>query len=267
MKQQMKITVPEPCHESWDAMTPSGCGRFCGSCQKVVVDFTTMTDGQILEVFKKAGSNTPCGHFLETQLNRPLVAPESQSTWRWLAGRAAAIVLLVQSATLAVAQQKKPAKVTGTPPKLHHLVTAKKTVHEICGRVVDDRTGQGVEGMTVTIDGTTLQATSMAGGIFRIALPDSFYMQQMTLYVKRTAEDEYKEWFQYDNYQLSWADMLAGKEALLPRYKVEVLPQHTITERPEYRTYTGIAPHTYTEPARARKHWMKHLFKRKKNNG
>lgn len=263
MKKTMQISVPEPCHENWDAMTPTSCGRFCGSCQKVVVDFTTMTDAQILDVFKKAGDATPCGHFLETQLNRTLMEPKPQSIWRRLAGRAAAIVLLVQSATLATAQQKKLAKVTGIPPKPHQPVTAKKPVREICGRVVDDRTGSGVEGMIVTIEGTTLQATSLAGGIFRIGLPDSFYMQQMTLYVKRTAEDENKEWYQYDNYQLSWNDMLAGREVLLPRYKAEVLPQHTIMERPAYRTYTGIAPHTYTEPARSRKHW----FKRKKNNG
>lgn len=243
-------------------MTPSGCGRFCGACQKTVVDFTTMTDGQILDIYKRAGNDTPCGHFLASQLDRPLTPPKPTGIWMHIARRAAAVVLMVQAAVVAVAQQKKPVKLVGKSALVHKPYTAAKPVHEICGRVVDDKTEQGIEGVTVSMNGTDLRAVTMAGGIFRIVLPDTFYMQQMALYVKHTAEDEYKEWYHYDNYQLSWADMLVGKEVLLPRYKVEVLPQHNVIDRPVPQTYTGIAPFRYTEPPKARKHW----FKREKKN-
>lgn len=70
MKKQY-LHIPEPCHENWDAMSPAQQGRFCGSCSKEVVDFSSMTDRQILDVLSKAAGNT-CGRFTESQLERPI---------------------------------------------------------------------------------------------------------------------------------------------------------------------------------------------------
>jgi hypothetical protein len=64
------ITIPEPCHEGWHNMLPAEKGRYCQSCSKTVVDFSGMSDAEILEAIKqKPGS---CGHFSRHQLNRPL---------------------------------------------------------------------------------------------------------------------------------------------------------------------------------------------------
>ena len=45
MERNFKITIPQPCHENWDQMTPKDNGRFCLSCSKTVVDFTSMPSG------------------------------------------------------------------------------------------------------------------------------------------------------------------------------------------------------------------------------
>jgi hypothetical protein len=74
MPKHLQITVPKPCHENWDAMTPEQKGRFCGVCSKTVVDFTLMTDGQILDAIKNNKGNA-CGRFTSDQLNRTLVEP------------------------------------------------------------------------------------------------------------------------------------------------------------------------------------------------
>ncbi|WP_088399431.1 hypothetical protein [Flavobacterium oreochromis] len=60
----IKITIPQPCHENWNEMTPAEKGRFCAVCQKTVIDFTKSTDKQIAETF----ATTPqlCGRFLTT---------------------------------------------------------------------------------------------------------------------------------------------------------------------------------------------------------
>ena len=42
--QNIIIRIPEPCHEDWNKMTPDTNGKFCGSCQKSVFDFSNKTD-------------------------------------------------------------------------------------------------------------------------------------------------------------------------------------------------------------------------------
>lgn len=70
MKKGITISIPTPCHESWQEMTPVEKGRFCSSCQKAVTDFTVMNDQQIIDFIKKhPGSH--CGRFLPDQLNIP----------------------------------------------------------------------------------------------------------------------------------------------------------------------------------------------------
>lgn len=66
----MKLTIPAPCHENWDTMTPDEKGRFCSVCSKTVRDFTTSTDEEIInQVKSEAGI---CGRFTEGQLGRDL---------------------------------------------------------------------------------------------------------------------------------------------------------------------------------------------------
>lgn len=63
----MKISINEPCHENWEAMTPNQQGAFCGSCQKDVVDFSKMSIQGIKNFFSKPQGKV-CGRFEETQL-------------------------------------------------------------------------------------------------------------------------------------------------------------------------------------------------------
>jgi hypothetical protein len=47
-------------------------GRHCAACQKTVVDFTDMSDAEIIRFLGSAGSKV-CGRLLAGQMNRPLV--------------------------------------------------------------------------------------------------------------------------------------------------------------------------------------------------
>ncbi len=69
MKGTKFISIPKPCHENWDAMTPKDQGRFCLSCEKIVTDFTRMPDYEIINFLKNHKST--CGRFTNTQLQRP----------------------------------------------------------------------------------------------------------------------------------------------------------------------------------------------------
>jgi hypothetical protein len=48
----MKITIPKPCHENWENMTPDEKGRFCAVCSKTVRDFSKVPDDEIIGFFQ-----------------------------------------------------------------------------------------------------------------------------------------------------------------------------------------------------------------------
>jgi hypothetical protein len=66
------ISIPEPCHEDWNSMTPDANGKFCHSCSKSVIDFTNKTDAEIHTMLMERKNEKVCGHFKKTQVNRPL---------------------------------------------------------------------------------------------------------------------------------------------------------------------------------------------------
>ena len=73
-----KVTIPKPCNEGWDTMTPNDNGRHCDSCNKTVVDFTTMTLEQIKLYFDKNNGAKVCGHFKVTQVEKHIPALHRQ---------------------------------------------------------------------------------------------------------------------------------------------------------------------------------------------
>ncbi len=65
----MKLSINNPCHENWDAMTPNEKGAFCLSCQKTVVDFSKKTVTEIKDFFQSVPeTESVCGRFEEDQL-------------------------------------------------------------------------------------------------------------------------------------------------------------------------------------------------------
>ncbi|HVW60253.1 MAG TPA: T9SS type A sorting domain-containing protein [Puia sp.] len=72
MPKPIQLHIPAPCHEDWGKMQPAERGRHCAACQKTVVDFTGMSDGEIIRYITRAGSSV-CGRLLPDQMNRRLV--------------------------------------------------------------------------------------------------------------------------------------------------------------------------------------------------
>ncbi|WP_431243925.1 hypothetical protein ACQ9BO_05510 [Flavobacterium sp. P21] len=73
MERNYKITIPEPCHENWDAMTPKDNGRFCMSCSKTVIDFASMLPEEIQHFFIQNQNKKICGRFRNEQLETIIV--------------------------------------------------------------------------------------------------------------------------------------------------------------------------------------------------
>ena len=70
----LKITIPKPCYENWEAMARHQQGRHCTACAKTVVDFTVMTDEAIKNYFIQQKEEKICGRFKQGQLHRITIA-------------------------------------------------------------------------------------------------------------------------------------------------------------------------------------------------
>ncbi len=66
---KFKISIPKPCNENWNTMTPKEKGRFCSSCDKTVVDFTEKTLEDIQYYLVENKNQRVCGHFYKKQLD------------------------------------------------------------------------------------------------------------------------------------------------------------------------------------------------------
>jgi TonB-dependent SusC/RagA subfamily outer membrane receptor len=84
--QKLQLSIPEPCHENWQQMTPTQQGRFCNACAKEVIDFSAMTDIQVLNYFTTLTHEKVCGRALPEQLDRTIsrpAQPKKRIFWYW----------------------------------------------------------------------------------------------------------------------------------------------------------------------------------------
>jgi hypothetical protein len=69
----IQLSIPEPCQEKWEFMTPADQGRFCSSCNKVILDFSKKSDREIVNLFNN-NSATICAKVPNSKLNVTLSA-------------------------------------------------------------------------------------------------------------------------------------------------------------------------------------------------
>lgn len=75
--QKIQLSIPEPCHQNWHQMTTAEQGRYCNACAKVVVDFSMMTDAEVLRYFATRDHGKVCGRALPSQLERTIMRPKA----------------------------------------------------------------------------------------------------------------------------------------------------------------------------------------------
>lgn len=136
MRSPINISIPEPCGESWQKMTPVSGGRHCDVCEKCIVDFTQSSDKEIWKAYQKEGQI--CGQFRPDQLNRLISQPKEK---RVPMGIAAAAVLSMSTPTMA--QTSAPAMVE-IPSNYEQQVNLYPQEVILKGRVDENRTGEAI---------------------------------------------------------------------------------------------------------------------------
>ena len=156
------FSIPQPCYQSWAAMTPTAAGRHCGACQTEVVDFTRMGEAQVLAYLAARKGQPVCG-LITAPTTMPQHYKRSSAPRRWLL--AALALLGWQGPALAGPPVLPPVADNGSkPPKPGGPVVVR-------GTVLDDRDGRPVPNARVFINDTKYGATTDAKGCFELVMP------------------------------------------------------------------------------------------------
>jgi hypothetical protein len=88
MKGNLQLRIATLCLEQWENMGPGEEGRFCALCAKTVIDFSAMSDREIITYLARSGREV-CGRLSTDQLNRDIEfqAPpvkKRMGWWRWV---------------------------------------------------------------------------------------------------------------------------------------------------------------------------------------
>lgn len=178
MQKTIQVQVPKPCHENWNQMTETDKGRFCMSCHKEVIDFSIMTDQQILHRIANAAEGV-CGRFINEQLNRDITErKEKKLVWYKYFIHVMIPALLLSNKSSAQETTKGDTIVCAAPkdssPRLTGKIAIRQEIQKreaiaIKGKITDEKM-QPISGATIMIKGTRNATASDMNGEFTILI-------------------------------------------------------------------------------------------------
>jgi hypothetical protein len=169
MERRTILTIPEPCSETWNNMTPVQGGSFCSSCQKTVTDFTNMTDDELITFLQKKPASV-CGRFRPEQLKTYIVPEQMGFRSRYTllkAGLLGAFFLLTSKPASAQTTPAKPqSSVSHNASQQKQRESADARPRTIEGTVTDSETGEPMPGANVVVKNSESGTTTDASGRF-----------------------------------------------------------------------------------------------------
>lgn len=153
------LHIHKPCNQQWNDMLPLGSGRFCGSCNHIIQDFSDLSNEELIAILQSGQHQ--CGRFDKKQMGL-IYEWKKEKTGKVLywKGIAAAIVAGTIQLSLVNAQQpikpklypKSYTTIKGDEPQSIIDSTFNKS-RKIQINVMDDETGKPLQHAKVFIDG------------------------------------------------------------------------------------------------------------------
>jgi len=180
----MKYSIPEPCHEDWNKMTPKAKGRLCAACKKCVVDFSKLSDTVAKRELESYNSETVCGRFGIAQLERINTLSQQKNGLNILkrtAAMAATIALLQTTSYAQKPGSSNPIETVDSKSQILQGIIAKSsspkitkdtnppTTVIITGRVVDGG-NHPISDASVYVKGGDSKVQTDENGYYRIVL-------------------------------------------------------------------------------------------------
>lgn len=180
-KISLSVSVPHPCQQSWDEMMPDGTGRFCSSCNKTVIDFTQLSDSQIISMLTDT-SKSHCGRFKASQLERVLTQDKKSPAFI-PAAMLGAVLIAGSAVEEASAMPREPYQLE-TRVADHAAVIAANEIADtavvITGKITDMK-GTPIPFVSVRIKKSHVGVIADAEGNYRLSVPNNLSKKPLKL--------------------------------------------------------------------------------------
>ncbi|HPI53229.1 MAG TPA: hypothetical protein PLU10_00985 [Chitinophagaceae bacterium] len=147
-RQQFQITIPSACHQNFEAMPQTERGRYCALCERDIIDFTCMSDEELIDFLSLKHFKISCGMFTRDQLNRNYSIEKPRPFFRFptLNKWVAAFFLLPLNMPYGVAQSTNQLSATQQA-----LPSTYDTLIRLQGKLVNNDTTHGVSNIEITL--------------------------------------------------------------------------------------------------------------------
>jgi hypothetical protein len=175
MRDKLSLSIPKPCSEKWTAFEKTSEGGYCSACSRVVVDFTTMSDEEIVSYFKSNRSHA-CGRFRPEQIKQ---YPISTSKWNlmprlnMIKASALSIGILFVSKEMSATPRLVATEITESQQTDVTLQVTDNPAKRIKGRCIFAEDGSALPGVNVVIKGTTTGTVTDADGYFELEVNET----------------------------------------------------------------------------------------------
>ena len=173
MKNSFRLSINSPCKANYDNFTATENGGFCESCHKEVIDFTTMSDTQVMHYVGKTNTAT-CGRFKASQLKTYHAAAQRPNIGLFTKG---AVIFGISLLALCMSQNAVAQNEVQTVGKIHVVpqteersVTTPIQDHLVKGTVYDEENNP-LPGVNVVLKGTVEGVITDLDGKFEFPRP------------------------------------------------------------------------------------------------
>jgi hypothetical protein len=176
MERQFNLSINTPCSEKFENFQSTATGGFCSACSKNVIDFTEMSDAEILKHFKNVTHKT-CGKFSKSQLKTysEVIASTPRTNFKWLGvGVMGFSLLLPIKNSLAQRSERSTPMVVAEEDSLKKKNTddkADKGEHIVKGTVVYEGDNEPLPGVNVVLKGSEIGTVTDVDGMFIFPKP------------------------------------------------------------------------------------------------
>jgi hypothetical protein len=169
MRNNQAISIPETCNQSWEQMAAVNYGRHCAHCCKTVIDFTQMSNAEIIGHL--ATKHNICGRASQSQIDQlnDSLADKEKLHLKWRRWVAAASMIGLIGFSKADVKAKPVYTTTQAPVQKQRLPIVDTVFTTIRGRV---RFSDGQKKMVnIRVWGTNIVDVTDKNGRFKLRVP------------------------------------------------------------------------------------------------
>jgi hypothetical protein len=189
-KRNIILNINKPCSESWATMEQNEMGNFCFNCSKNVVDFTNLSDQEIIKIITQSTTKI-CGRLNTSQLNRLMIENQGHIHRSRFYNFFAGLLLIGTTNDTKALDQKNQIEMTSyidaQKKSLNDLIPNEKILQTddtsknvFKGTLIDAGTNEPISFASISIKGNKTGVTSDINGNFKFVIPDSLLNTKYT---------------------------------------------------------------------------------------